>query len=81
MLLEKNYKYSHQAVCGKVKVKLVSEEPTQQPKTKPIEPKPLEQPPPPPPPAPDYWELRRQYNNHLKDRKAQLVKKLVSRAF
>jgi len=44
---------------------------------KPIEPiQPL-----PPPPAPDYWELRRQYNNQLKDRKTQLVKKLVSKAF
>ena len=78
VLLEKNYKYSHQAVCGKVKVKPVMEEAVQEPTPKPAT---VEQLPPPPPPAPDYWELRRQYNNHLKDRKTQLVKKLVSKAF
>ena len=76
VLLEKNYKYSHQSVCGKVKVKPVREDVAQDPTPKPTEP--IQ---PPPPPVPDFWELRRQYNNQLKDRKTQLVKKLVSKAF
>ena len=89
-MLEKNFRYQHINACGKVKTPKLRAKPIEevikekqekaQTKTKPIEPKPLEQPPP-PPPAPDYWELRRQYNNHLKDRKTQLVKKLVSKAF
>jgi hypothetical protein len=79
VLLEKNYKYSHQAVCGKVKTKPVIEavqEPTPKPK-----PATVEELPPPPPVKPTYWEMRREYNNHLRERKQQLVKKLVSKAF
>ena len=34
-----------------------------------------------PPPQPTYWELRKQYNNELHQRKEQLVKRLVSKAF
>ena len=78
VLLEKNYKYSHQSVCGKAKLKSVSEEATQEPKDKPVA---VEELPPPPPVKPTYLELRREYNNHLKERKQQLVKRLVSKAF
>jgi hypothetical protein len=83
-MLEKNFRYQHISVCGKVKTPKLRAKPIEevikekqektQLKPKPIEPHPIEQPPP-PPPVPDYWELRRQYNNHLKDRKTQLVKK------
>ena len=79
-MLKKNYKYQHQAVCGKVKVKTVNEEVKVEPNPKPVEHKAIE-PPPPPPPKPDYWALRREYTNQLKERKQQLVKKLVSKAF
>lgn len=44
----------------------------------------VEQAPPPPPPPiakPDYWALRREYTNQLKERKNQMVKRLVSKAF
>jgi hypothetical protein len=78
VLLEKNYKYSHQSVCGKVKVKPVREEATQEPTPKPVV---VEELPPPPPAKPTYLELRREYNNHLRERKQQLVKRLVSKAF
>jgi hypothetical protein len=84
---KKNFRYQHINVCGKVKtpklrakpIEEVIKEKQEKAQPKPDAPKPIE--PLPPPPAPDYWELRRQYNNHLKDRKAQLVKKLVSKAF
>jgi hypothetical protein len=80
VLLEKNYEYSHQAVCGKVKTKPVIEEAVQEPTPKP-KPATVEELPPPPPAKPTYWEMRREYNNHLRERKQQLVKKLVSKAF
>ena len=90
--MKKNFRYQHINVCGKVKTPKLRAKPIEevikekqeraQPKTKPIEPKPTTPIEPPPPPlAPDYWELRRQYNNHLKDRKTELVKQLVSKAF
>ena len=86
VLLEKNYKYSHQAVCGKVKVKAV-EAIEEKPKPK-VEASPslkveLKEKPPEeiPLPKPTYWEIRKQYNNHLKEQKQQLVKRLVSKAF
>ena len=88
-MLETNFRYQHINVCGKVKQPKLRAKPIEevikekqekaQPKAtpKPIEPvQPL-----PPPPVLDFWELRRQYNNQLKDRKTQLVKKLVSKAF
>lgn len=88
-MLEKNFRYQHLSVCGKVKTPKLRAKPIEevikekQEKTQPKpKPNPIEQLPPPPPPSPpDYWELRRQYNNHLNDRKTQLVKKLVSKAF
>ena len=80
VLLEKNYKYSHQAVCGKVKVKTVNEEVKVEPKPNPVEHKPVE-PPPPPPPKPDYWTLRKEYANQLRERRTMHAKRLVSKAF
>ena len=89
-MLEKNFRYQHINVCGKVKtpkirakpIEEVIKEKREKATSKPTELKPVEHIQPlPPPPAPDYWELRRQYNNQLKDRKTQLVKKLVSKAF
>ena len=89
-MLEKNFRYQHLSVCGKVKqpkirakpIEEVIKEKREKATSKPTELKAVENLQPlPPPPAPDYWELRRQYNNHLKDRKTQLVKKLVSKAF
>jgi pyruvate/2-oxoacid:ferredoxin oxidoreductase alpha subunit len=78
-------------VCGKVKQPKLRAKPIEevikekQQKAKPvIEEKPIEPPPPPPPPPPekpDYWALRREYTNQLKERKQQLVKRLVSKAF
>ena len=77
-MLKKNYKYQHQAVCGKVKVKSVQEEP----KPMPVE---VEQVTPQPPPEKPkeivHWTLRKEYSNQLHERKINLVKKLVSRAF
>ena len=80
ILLEKNYKYIHQAVCGKVKVKTVNAEVQIEPKPKPVEHKPIE-PPPPPPPKPDYWTLRKEYANQMRERRTILAKRLVSKAF
>ena len=83
-MLEKNFRYQHINVCGKVKTPKVRAKPIEEvikekrekAAPKPVESKPVEHIQPlPPPPAPDYWELRRQYNNQLKDRKTQLVKK------
>jgi nucleoid-associated protein YgaU len=87
-MLERNFRYSHQAVCGKPRVRVKPIEAIIEERAKPkAKAKPAEDvaPAPPAPPAPpaqsDYWELRKQYNSHLKEKKQQLVKKLVSRAF
>ena len=89
-MLEKNFRYQHLSVCGKVKQPKLRAKPIEEvikekrekaePKPKPVE---VEQVPPPPPPVakPTYWELRKEYNNQLHERKINLVKKLVSSAF
>ena len=92
-MLERNFRYQHINVCGKVKqpkprakpieevikekrekAKAKIETETKQPEV--IVEKPIEA-----PPKPDYWTLRREYNNRLMERKQQLVQKLVSKAF
>jgi ssDNA-binding Zn-finger/Zn-ribbon topoisomerase 1 len=90
-MLERNFRYQHLKVCGKVKTPVLRAKPIeevikekQEQKAK-SEPKPVEvvrhteviqavEP-------PTYMELRRQYNNKLKEQKQQLVKKLISKAF
>ena len=89
MMLEKNFRYQHLSVCGKVKTPKLRAKPIEEvikEKREKVEPKPkpaeVEQTPPPPPPEkPDYWTLRREYTNQLMERKNQMVKKLVSSAF
>jgi hypothetical protein len=87
-MLERNFRYAHQAVCGKSRVRvkpieaIIEERTKPKAKAKPVEDVALAPPAPSAPLAkPDYLELRKQYNNHLKEKKQQLVKKLVSRAF
>ena len=89
-MYEKNFRYQHLSVCGKVKQPKLRAKPIEdviKEKREKVEPTPKpvvaveELPPPPPPVKPTYLELRREYNNHLKERKQQLVKRLVSKAF
>jgi cell division septation protein DedD len=93
-MLERTFRHKHINICGKPKAskarpieevikekreKTESRSKPSQP-SKPVE---VEQPPPPPLPVakPTYWELRKEYNNQLHERKINLVKKLVSSAF
>jgi hypothetical protein len=89
-MYEKNFRYQHLSVCGKVKQPKLRAKPIEEvikekrekveSKEKPVAVEELP-PPPPPPIKPTYLELRREYNNQLKERKQQLVKRLVSKAF
>ena len=95
-MLEKNFRYQHINVCGKVKTPKLRAKPieevikekrekakstletqTKQPEV--IVEKPIE--PPPPPPKPDYWTLRKEYANQMRERRTILAKRLVSKAF
>ena len=86
-----NFRYQHISVCGKVKTPKLRAKPIEEvikekrEKAKPIEAPREEALPPPepvePPVVPTYWELRKQYNNQLREQKHQLVKKLISKAF
>ena len=85
-MYEKNFRYQHLSVCGKVRQPKLRAKPIEdvikekqekaEPKDKPVVVEEL-----PPPVKPTYWEVRREYNNHLRERKQQLVKKLISNAF
>ena len=96
-MLEKNFRYQHINVCGKVKTPKLRAKPieevikekrekakstletqTKQPEV--IVEKPIETPPP-PPPKPDYWTLRKEYVNQMRERRTILAKRLVSKAF
>jgi len=89
-MYEKNFRYQHINVCGKVRIP--------KPRAKPIEDvikekrEKANKPDHKPEPVAvevvktvtqpvDYLELRRQYNNQLKEQKQQLVKRLISKAF
>ena len=94
-MLEKNFRYRHIHSCGKVrntkkarpieeviqekreKINQIKETKTQETKTQ-SEPVIIKEE---PPPKPDYWTLRKEYNNRLLERKQQLVQKIVSKAF
>ena len=95
-MYEKNFRYQHINVCGKVKqikprakpieevikekrekAKPIIETKTEQPEViveKPVEPLI-------PPPKPDYWTLRKEYANQMREQKTILAKRLVSKAF
>jgi hypothetical protein len=80
-MYEKNFRYQHLSVCGKVRQPKLRAKPIEdvikekqekaEPKDKPVVVEEL-----PPPVKPTYWEVRREYNNHLRERKQQLVKKV-----
>jgi len=83
-MLDRNFRHKHIRICGKPKIPRARpiEEVIKEKREKVVaEPMPIETPLPPPPPPPSYWELRKQYNNELHQRKQQLVKRLVSKAF
>ena len=95
-MLEKNFRYRHIHSCGKArntkkarpieeviqekreKAKPTIETQTKQPEV--IAEKPVE-PPPSLPPKPDYWTLRKEYVNQMRERRTILAKRLVSKAF
>ena len=94
-MLEKNFRYQHINVCGKVKTPKLRAKPIEEvikekrEKAKPIIETKTEQPevivekpvePLIPPPKPDYWTLRREYANQMRERKTILAKRLVSKA-
>ena len=95
-MLEKNFRYQHINVCGKVKTPKLRAKPIEEvikekrEKAKPIIETKTEQPevivekpiePLIPPPKPDYWTLRKEYANQMRERRTILAKRLVSKAF
>ena len=94
-MYEKNFRYQHINVCGKVKTPKLRAKPIEEvikekrEKTKPIIETKTEQPeviveklvePLIPPPKPHYWTLRREYANQMRERRTMLAKRLVSKA-
>ena len=93
-MLEKNFRYQHIEVCGKVRKPKLRAKPIEEViKDKREKAKPIETQQPiiqkadtqpeltETPKVVDYWTFRREYANRLKERKQQLAKRLVSAAF